>query len=148
MIINIDNGAIWDNKDADIIFNPVSALQSVYHSNEFNDSLRSKYPETYNQYLCYMIGKSHKRLLGDINIAASKNGKLILNGYCKDYSIINLLALVDSLIRLYNIANEYEFNIAIPKRMYCINKNIVNSIDLIIHTIFDDFPYNVYLYDK
>jgi hypothetical protein len=148
MIYTINKGIIWEQPKAQIILNPVSVSNSVLGKNVFNNLLRETHREVYDEYLDYMVGESPHHLLGDIQLVKLKNNKIIMNGFMYKEDEINLHALAKVLVELYNLADEYKLNIAIPVSMN--NKNQINigMIRQIIDVVFDDFPNDVYLYQK
>ena len=148
MIYTINKGIIWEEPNVQIIFNPVSVSNNVFGQSVFNNLLKQTYRKVYDEYLDYIAGESPKRLLGDIQLVKIKNNKIIMNGFIYKGDEIDLQALVKVLVELYNLADEYKLNIAIPVSMN--NKNQINIglIKQIIDVVFDDFPNDIYLYQK
>lgn len=148
MIYTINKGIVWEEPNAQIIFNPVSTSNSMLGQKIFNDLLKETHKKVYDEYLDYMVGESQKYLLGDIQLVQIKSGKIIMNGFIYKGGEIDLSALVKVLVELYNLAYEYELNIAIPISMNNKNQITIGLIKQIIDVIFDDFPYELYLYQK
>lgn len=148
MIHIVDNGIIWEERNAQIIFNPVSTFKGKVGREVFNKLLMSKYRKVYEEYTDYMVGESAKRLLGDIQLVQIDKNKLVMNGFVYKGKELDLVALSKALVELYNLAREYELNVAIPIKMNCDNIITNGLTRTIIDTIFNDFEYNAYLYSK
>lgn len=145
MIIEMDKGNYLDNKDVQIIFNPVSASKSNKAKEIFNEKISSKYFNVYEDYEDYKVGESVKRLLSDIQLVQVEDDLFILNAFVYERDSINLLALTKTLVELFNICEEYKLNASInTKFKRC--KRYKESIDLIINTVFEDFSHKLYLY--
>ena len=141
-------GAYWKCEDAHIIFNPVHTSKKN-KENKFDTNIKKEYIEVFEEYLDYIKGESAKRLLADIQIIQIKNKKrFILNAFVFDKNDkLDLLALVKTLVELFNLGEEYKLNISI-----CFNKlnkyTDDKTLDLIINTIFEDYKYDVFIYNK
>jgi hypothetical protein len=92
MIYTIDKGVTWDEPNAQIIFNPVSASNGKIGQKVFNELLKKSYNNVYNSYIDYMIGESLKQLLGDIQLVQIQEEKIIMNGFVYKGNKLDLLA--------------------------------------------------------
>lgn len=151
MITHIDKGIPWDvDSPGQIYFNPVDIKDNQLGRNLFNSLLKNQHPYVFTGWQDYLYGITRKKdILADIQLIQIKHTqKLILNSYVFDNRKLNLLALIKTLVELYNLGVEYELDICIPKKMYCRNPFVLSEIELILKVIFDDYPNNVYIYDS
>ena len=59
MIINVDEGRHWENKNVEIIFNPVSVSKSKIAQEIFDINIRYNYINVYESYKDYFFSKGY-----------------------------------------------------------------------------------------
>lgn len=148
MIRIVTKGIIWNDPNAQIIFNPVSNSKSKLGQSIFNSNLRHDYPKVYHEYREYMIGESKRRLLGDIQLVQIENKKLIMNGFVYDGNILCPKAIMKTFVELSNLIEEYEISAAIPYNLYCRDEEIIKEIEQITNVVFGDCKQDVFMYKK
>lgn len=148
MIVYVDKGVLWEEPNAQIIYNPVSISKSVEGQNVFNSNLKHDYRNVYESYREYMIGESKKRLLGDVQLVQIQDKKFIMNGFIYDGNILNLKAVMKTFVELSNLAEEYKINVALSSTLGTKDKILIQDISKIINTVFSDCKSTVYVYNK
>lgn len=146
MIHIVKNNIIWQDTKVGIIFNPVSVSDTKMGREVFNPLLKSIHPNVYNEYTDYIYKENPKRLLSDIQLVKIKDDRFVMNGYCYMKNKINLLALTKCLVELFNLAERYHVDIALPLNMGTLNPFLKEQIKLIINTVFENCIQEVYVY--
>ena len=146
MIHIIEKDIIWNTKNAGIIFNPVSVSDTVVGRRVFNNLLKELHKDVYESYLDYVADEKEKKLLADVQLVKLKDNRVIMNGFVYKKDKIDLLSLTKCLVELFNLAEEYNVDIAIPMYMGCKNPFTRKYIETIINTVFEDCKTNVYVY--
>lgn len=148
MLHEVRGGVIWNDPNAQIIFNPVSVSKSPEGQNIFNSNLKHDHHEVYDMYRDYMKGESKKRLLGDIQLVQIEDKKFIMNGFVYYDNILNPKALMKAFVELSNLIEEYHIAAAIPFRVGCKDTCMYQYIEEIINIVFGDCKSDIYIYKK
>lgn len=149
MVKYINTGIPWDNPDCQITFNPVSVNNTPNGHKIFNNLLKTTHKNVFTEYLDYIQDENPKRLLGDIQLVKLKDQqRFILNGYVYQKGKLDYLALSKTFVELFNIAEEYKLDVAIPLQMGSSNPFTKAQVQVIIDTVFFDFRQTAYIYNK
>ena len=147
MIINVHEGRHWENKNAEIIFNPVSVSKSKIAQEIFDINIRYNYTNVYESYRDYIMGVSKKELLGDIQLVQIEDKKFVLNSFVYYDDELNYKALIKTLVELFNLLEKYNITASISTNFQSINDKKKESIKQIIERVFEDCKSDIYLYN-
>lgn len=147
MIQYIDNFNLIPKLDCQILFNPVSASDTVYGRVIYNTTVKDKYRKAYNRYREYVKNNDFIKTFGKMQLVRVKD-LFIIHGYVYRNNILDHMELADILTELYNIAQKQKLNIAIPLDMGLTKQEDINKVNKIIETIFKDGDFTTYVFNK